>query len=86
MSYRHALVARRDALAASRAARAGLDATVVDVGAAYRAHPVATLAGVATLGFVLAQLRIGSGLVHAGARIASGPAWRLVRQVIRGLE
>jgi hypothetical protein len=52
---------------------------VVDV---YQAHPLPTLAGAAGLGFVLAQLRVGGGLVRAGVRVASGPAWRLVRQYL----
>lgn len=86
MSYRRALAARRGALAASREARAQLDAAVTEVGDAYRAHPVAMLAGAAVVGFVLARARIGTGIVHAGARLASGPAWRLVRQVLRTLE
>jgi len=48
----------------------------------YQAHPVPALTGAAGVGFVLAQLRVGSGLIRAGVRIASGPAWKLIRQYL----
>lgn len=82
MSYRYALAERRKALAATRAARDDLQAAVGGVIGVYQAHPVPTLAGAAGLGFVLAQLRVGSGLVRVGMRIASGPAWQLIRQYL----
>jgi hypothetical protein len=85
MSYLRALRERRNALAASRAARGELQAAVGEVIGTYQAHPLPTLAGAAGIGFVLAQLRVGSGLVRIGMRIATGPAWRLARQYLGGL-
>ena len=82
MSYRRALTERRKALTGARAARDDLRTAVGGVIGVYTAHPVPTLAGAAGLGFVLAQLRVGSGLVRVGMRIASGPAWRLIRQYL----
>lgn len=82
MSYLRILAERRQALADCRAARGELHAAVGEVIGVYRAHPGPTLAGAAGVGFVLAQLRVGSGLVRIGMRIASGPAWRLVRQYL----
>ncbi len=82
MNYRRALAERRRALARCREARHALHGAVDDVIGVYRAHPVPTLAGAAGVGFVLAQLRVGGGLVRAGVRIASGPAWQLVRQYL----
>jgi hypothetical protein len=60
-----------------------LHAAVDDAIGVYQAHPLPALAGAAGVGFVLAQLRVGSGLIRVGARIASGPAWHLVRQYFR---
>lgn len=82
MSYLRDLRAREQALAASRAARGDLSAAVADVVDVYQAHPVSTLAGAAGIGFVLAQLRVGGGLMRVGARIASGPAWRIVKTLL----
>lgn len=82
MKYTRALARRRRAVASCRAARADLHASVNEVIDVYQAHPLPTLAGAAGVGFVLSQLRVGSGLVRAGMRIASGPAWRLVRQYL----
>lgn len=82
MKYTRALARRRRALARSRAAREDLHASVDEVIDVYQAHPLPTLAGAAGIGFVLSQLRVGGGLVKAGMRVASGPAWRLVRQYI----
>ncbi|MGH8183234.1 MAG: hypothetical protein ACREPH_06210 [Rhodanobacteraceae bacterium] len=82
MSYTRALTERRHALAAARAARGDLDTAVCELIGVYQAHPLPTLAGAAGIGFVLAQLRVGSGLIRVGMRIASGPAWRLVRQYL----
>ncbi|TAN02906.1 MAG: hypothetical protein EPN36_14880 [Rhodanobacteraceae bacterium] len=86
MSYTRVLTERRRALASARAARGDLDAAVGDLIGVYRAHPLPTLTGAAGIGFVLAQLRVGGGLIRAGMRIASGPAWGLVRQYLRGLS
>lgn len=86
MSYRRALVARERALAACRGARGDLRAAVEGVGDAYQAQPLPALVGAAGVGFVLAQFQVGSGLVRAGVRIATGPAWRLVRQYVAGLS
>lgn len=85
MSYLRALRERKRALAATRQARDDLHAAVGDMIGAYQAHPVPALAGAAGVGFVLAQLRVGSGLVRIGMQIATGPAWRLVRQYLGGL-
>lgn len=80
MSYLRTLAERKRALAASRAARDDLRGAVGEVIGVYQAHPVPALAGAAGVGFVLSQLRVGSGLIRIGMRIASGPAWQLIRQ------
>lgn len=80
MSYMRTLAERKRALAASRAARDDLRGAVGEVIGVYQAHPVPALAGAAGVGFVLSQLRVGSGLIRIGMRIASGPAWQLIRQ------
>lgn len=82
MSYLRILAARNQSLVECRAARGELHTAVDEVIGVYQAHPVPTLAGAAGVGFVLAQLRVGSGLVRIGMRIASGPAWQLVRQFL----
>ncbi|HEX5353592.1 MAG TPA: hypothetical protein VFW60_05895 [Rhodanobacteraceae bacterium] len=82
MNYTRALVERRRALARCRAARGELDKAVDDVIDVYRAHPLPTLAGAAGIGFAMAQLRVGSGLIRTGMRIATGPAWGLLRQFL----
>lgn len=82
MSYLGCLAERKRALATCRAARGELHAAVGEVVGVYQAHPVPTLAGAAGMGFVLSQLRVGGGLVRIGMRIASGPAWQLVRQYL----
>lgn len=82
MNYARALVARRRAQARCRAARGDLDKAVDDVIDVYQAHPLPTLAGAAGVGFAMAQLRVGSGLIRVGMRIAAGPAWGLVRQFL----
>jgi hypothetical protein len=76
------LAQRKRALAASRAARDDLRGAVGEVIGVYQTHPVPALAGAAGVGFVLSQLRVGSGLVRIGMRIASGPAWQLIRQYL----
>lgn len=81
-NYITALRARRRALRECERARRELHGSVEDVVAAYEARPLPVLAGAAGIGFVLAQMRVGSGLVKAGVRIATGPAWGLVRQFI----
>ncbi|HEY8229098.1 MAG TPA: hypothetical protein VIG31_01475 [Rhodanobacteraceae bacterium] len=80
MNYMRTLAERKRALAASRAARDDLRGAVGEVIGVYQAHPVPALAGAAGVGFVLSQLRVGSGLIRIGMRIASGPAWQLIRQ------
>ena len=82
MKYTRALTKRRQALARSRAARGDLRTSMNEVVDVYRAHPLPTLVGAAGIGFVLSQLRVGGGLVRAGVHVASGPAWRLVRQYL----
>lgn len=83
MNYARALQARTQAQAASRAARNDLQTSVDGVIDVYQAHPLPTLAGAAGIGFLLAQLKVGSGLIRTGMHIASGPAWRLVRLYLR---
>jgi hypothetical protein len=80
MSYARARADRERALAMCRAARGDLDSAVGGVIDVYQAHPVPALAGAAGIGFVIAQFQVGSGLVRAGMRIATGPAWRMVRR------
>jgi len=82
MNYARARAKRRRALANCRAARGELHASMNRVIDVYQAHPLPTLAGAAGVGFVLAQLRVGGGLIRAGMRIAGGPAWRLARQYL----
>lgn len=82
MNYMRTLTERKRALAASKAARGNLRDAVGEVIGIYQAHPVPALTGAAGVGFVLAQLRVGSGLIRAGMRIASGPAWKLIRQYL----
>lgn len=84
MTYYRALRDRRRALSRCRSARGELDAAVGAMVGAYQARPLPTLAGAAGIGFVLAQFRVGAGLVRSGMRIASGPAWGLVRQFLSG--
>lgn len=82
MNYRQVLAARERALAACQGARGELRAAVAGAGAVYQAQPLPALAGAAGVGFVLAQFQVGSGLVRSGVRIATGPAWRLLRQYL----
>lgn len=82
MSYARAMRECGRACAASRAARTGLQASVDEMIGVYQAQPLPTLAGAAGLGFVLAQWRVGSGLIRTGMRIASGPAWTLVKRYV----
>lgn len=81
-NYFTALRARRRALRECERARRELHSSVEDLVAAYETRPLPILAGAAGVGFVLAQMRVGSGLVKAGARFATGPAWGVVRQFI----
>jgi len=82
MNYFRALRARRRALRECERARRELHGSVEDLVGAYEARPLPILAGAAGIGFVLAQMRVGSGLVKTGARVASGPAWGLVRHFV----
>jgi len=82
MNYARALAERKRAEAACHAARGELHAAVDQMIGAYQAHPLPALAGAAGVGFVLARLRVGGGLIRAGMRIATGPAWTLVRQYL----
>ncbi|HJP97512.1 MAG TPA: hypothetical protein VJ862_03010 [Rhodanobacteraceae bacterium] len=81
-NYFTALRARHRALRECEQARRELHGSVEDLVGAYETRPLPILAGVAGIGFVLAQMRVGSGLVKAGARIATGPAWGLIRQFV----
>jgi len=82
MNYFRALRARRRALRECERARRELHGSVEDLVGAYEARPLPILAGAAGIGFVLARMRVGSGLVKTGARVASGPAWGLVRHFV----
>lgn len=82
MSYARARAESRRAAAACRSARGDLHDSVDRMIGVYQEHPLPTLAGAAGVGFVLAQLRVGGGLIRTGMRIATGPAWQLVRQYI----
>lgn len=82
MNYVRTLKERRHALVAARRARSDLRSAVGEMIGAYQAHPLPALAGAAGAGFVLSQLRVGSGLVRIGMRIATGPAWQLIRQYL----
>lgn len=81
-NYFHALRARRRALRECERARRELNGSVEDLVVAYEVRPWPILAGAAGVGFVLAQMRIGSGMVKAGVRVATGPAWGLARQFV----
>lgn len=67
-------------------ARREVDVAVDETVMVYRSHPAPFLTGAAGVGFVLAQLRVGSGWMKAGVRIAAGLAWSLARQFIRDLD
>lgn len=82
MRYFSVLRERRRALARCAEARGELHAAVDDLIGTYQARPFPTLAGAAGVGFLLAQFRVGTGLIRTGMRIASGPAWGLVRQFL----
>lgn len=86
MKYLKALRARRAALRECEQARRELGGSVGELVFIYETRPVPVLAGAAGIGFVLAQLRVGSGLMRAGVRIASGPAWQFVRQFVGHLD
>ena len=83
MKFARALAAREAALARCRDARDELRAAASEGAEIYRAYPLPALTGAAGLGFVLAQLRVGSGLVVTGARIATGPAFDLLRRFLQ---
>lgn len=83
MRYARALAAREEALARCLFVRQELRAAADESVEVYRAYPVPALTGAAGLGFVLAQLRVGSGLVATGARLATGPAFELLRRFLQ---
>ncbi|HEX7324390.1 MAG TPA: hypothetical protein VF292_03415 [Rhodanobacteraceae bacterium] len=82
MTYARVLAERRAAIVRCRAERETLRVAVADAVGTYQAHPAASLATAAGAGFVLARLRISGGAVRAAVRVASGPAWGLVRQYL----
>ena len=82
MSYARHVACQRAALAELQAARGDLGAAAGEVLGIYQRHPLPVLAGAVGAGFVLARLRVGGGVVRAATRIASGPAWRVLRQFI----
>ncbi|MEO6967121.1 MAG: hypothetical protein ABI132_01510 [Rhodanobacteraceae bacterium] len=83
MKYFAALAAREDAMVRCLFARQQLSASVNEVSDIYRAYPLPALAGAAGIGFLLAQLRVGGGLVMASARLATGPTFGLIRRVLQ---
>lgn len=80
--YVKALRARRRALRECEQARRELHESVDGILRVYETHPIPILASGAGIGFVLAQLRVGSGLVRTGVHVATGPAWQLVRRYV----
>lgn len=86
MKYLKALRARRLALLECELARREVDAAVGEVVMVYRSHPTPFLTAAIGVGFVLAQLHVGSGWMKAGVRITTGSAWSLLRQFIRDLD
>lgn len=83
MKYFAALAAREDAMVRCLFARQQLRASINEVSDVYRVYPLPALAGAAGIGFLLAQLRVGSGLVRTGVRLATGPAFGLVRRFLQ---
>lgn len=83
MSYRSDLAERRQALAACRATRSELDGAVNAVVGSYQARPLPILAGAAVVGFVLGHQQVGTTVIQASTRLATGPTWRLVRQFLQ---
>ena len=84
MSMQRALRARERAAADCRCARAALSEGGERLHDAYREWPLTALGASAGLGLLLAQLRVGGGLVRAGARIAAGPLRELFRESLLG--
>ncbi|MEO6967706.1 MAG: hypothetical protein ABI132_04510 [Rhodanobacteraceae bacterium] len=83
MKYFAAQAARKEAMGRCLFARQQLRASITEVSDVYRAHPLPALASAAGIGFLLAQLRLGSGLVTAGARLATGPTFGLIRKLLQ---
>lgn len=83
MKYGRAMRAREEAVARCLFARQELRAASSDVRDVYRAYPAPALAAAAGVGFLLAQLRVGTGVVAAGARLATGPAFDIVRRILQ---
>ena len=84
MNYARALALRHRALEDCRAARGELDAAATDALRVYQARPLPVLAAAAGAGLVLSQVRVGRGFMYGAIRIASGPGWRFVRQLLHG--
>lgn len=83
MKYTKALASREEALARCLFARQELRAASSDLHDVYRAYPAPVLGAAAVAGFLLAQVRFGSGFVAAGARIATGPVFDIVRRMLQ---
>lgn len=83
MKYLKALAAREGAVARCLFARQALRAAASDVSDVYRAYPMPALAGAAGAGFLLAQLRVGGGLVKTSVQLATGPAFGLLRRFLQ---
>lgn len=82
MNYARATALRQRALQDCHAARFELDAATTEALRAYQAHPVLVLGSAVGAGLVLSQLRVGRNVMRGAVRIASGPAWKLVRQFL----
>ena len=84
MKYLHALKARERASAECLFARRQLRSAAADAAEAYRAYPLPVLGAAMGAGFLMARLRVGTGLVLTGARLASGSAAQLLRGYFGG--
>ncbi|HXS73846.1 MAG TPA: hypothetical protein VN725_07350 [Rhodanobacteraceae bacterium] len=82
MSYFRALAEREQAFERCLQARKRVHTAAGDVSRAYRAYPLPVLAGSVIVGVVLAQWRVGRGLVMAGSRLVGGPVAGLLKKFI----
>ncbi len=84
MKYLRALRAREQALAECLFARGQLRSAAADAAEAYRAYPLPVLGAAAGAGFLVGRLRLGAGVLFAGARLAGAPALQLLRRWLGG--
>lgn len=83
MKRADAFAARARALATCHAVRGECSAATNDALTAYRAHTLVVLAAAAAVGLLLAKSRAGESLVNTATRVAGGPGWRFVQQILR---